>query len=145
MDGISPKPSGFRYIWIVQRDIPDMHIMIRERGTLESEKEEDPRETGMPFSLVRTYALPGGGSAEAYFSDPCSRRPDDIRLKVVASKEEEQEYNGSRGFRSGDPVRDTRSDTLSPYMRYAMERAFGLLRDWKGFLRPPPTAVRRTG
>lgn len=140
MESISPKPSGFRFIWIVQRDVPDMHIMIRDRGTLESEKNEDPSETGMPFSLVRTYSLPGGGSAEAYFSDPDSRRPDDIRLKVAASKEEEQEYNESKGFHCGDPVRDTRSDTLSPYMHFAMERAFGLRRCQETFLHHQPNA-----
>lgn len=122
--------TGFRYIWVVQRDIPDMYIRIRERGTLQSERTEDPKETGMPFSMTRVFMLPSGdGSlAEAFFSDPGSRRPDDIRLKVAASAEEEREYNSSMGFRSGDPVRDTRSDTLSPYMRHAMDRAFGLLR-----------------
>ena len=60
---------------------------------------------------------------DEYITDP---ELADIRVSVVYDQGEESECNARMSMTANSASDDSRSATLSPYMRYAFERALGL-------------------
>ena len=116
----------YRTIIISEGDIDYVLRRIREIGTYDFE--ESSRED--MYAVVEYYALAGDDEAEIFWNDPGKTELGSVRVSVVYDEDEEYEFNRINGIaKRNDPdeaLGDSRSDSLSAYMRYLFDRVLGL-------------------
>ena len=112
----------YRCVWVSENEMQCVMDRIREIGVLEFSK-SNPE--GI-YSLLDDYTLIGDNEAEVFWKDSARTELAGIRVSVVYDKGEESEYNARMGRTANSASDDSRSATLSPYMRYAFEKALGL-------------------
>ena len=122
-----PMAEGFtfvryRCVWVSENEMQCVMDRIREIGVLEFSK-SNPEGA---YLLLDDYTLIGDNEAEVFWKDSARTELAGIRVSVVYDKGEESEYNARMGRTTNSASDDSRSATLSPYMRYAFERAFGM-------------------
>ncbi len=122
-----PMAGGFtfvryRCVWVSENEMQCVMDRIREIGVLEFSK-SNPEGT---YSLLDDYTLIWDNEAEVFWKDSDRKVLAGIRVSVVYDQGEESEYNARMGRSTNSASDDSKSSTLSPYMRYAFERALGM-------------------
>ena len=115
----------YRTIVVTEDDVVHVLKRIKEIGTYDFE--EPSRED--KYAVVEYYTLAGDDEAEIFWNDPGKTVLGSVRVSVVYDEDEEYEFNRIHGIaKRNDPeeaLGDSRSDSLSLYMRYLFDRALG--------------------
>ena len=123
----------YRFVWVSPEDIDQVMGLIKEVGTFDFEEKVDHREVPEPYEVVQYYTLVDDNEADVFWKDADKKELGGIRISVVYDENEEYEYhrilNYTKKNDSAEAQNDSWSSTLTPYMRFAFWRAFGIRRD----------------
>ena len=116
----------YRCVTVSENEVDDVLKRIKEIGTFDFEEESRERQ----FAVVQYYTLLDDNEAEIFWKDPEKKELGTIRISVVYDEKEEEMFNQLhhclKRNDSEEAVGDSFSNSLSPYMRYAYEKALGL-------------------
>ena len=125
------KKKIVKMFWVSESELKKVHERIMECGRLDYEEDEHPHETGDPYTHAKYFTLYEGNTADVFYEGRRKNKLSDIRMTVNYNPVQEASYNKKSGYRpSEDPITEAinnlQSETLSPYMRYAMWKALGI-------------------
>ena len=119
----------YRTVIVSEGDVDHVLKRIREIGTFDYE--EPSREER--YAVVEYYTLEGDDEAEIFWKDPGKTELGSVRVSVVYDEDEEYGFNRINGITKrnvpDEALGDSRSDSLSPYMKHLFDRALGFVSD----------------